>query len=152
MSATRRQETLETFCVPIEHDSEETSNVQPVLDVPTSELRQTRRSARSSRRSEASGGEYQQAGVMPTNGDDDDDNDFLLETTVDSDDDVDSTGPPSKKRKTKAKDKGKGKGKAATRSRAALPISNGVNPKVMLISLKAGALGLNLTVANNIYL
>jgi SWI/SNF-related matrix-associated actin-dependent regulator of chromatin subfamily A3 len=29
---------------------------------------------------------------------------------------------------------------------------NGINPKVMLISLKAGALGLNLTVANNIYL
>lgn len=26
------------------------------------------------------------------------------------------------------------------------------NPKVMLISLKAGALGLNLTVANNVYL
>jgi len=148
MSATRRQETLEAFCVPIEHDTQETSNVQLVPDVPTSELRQTRRSARSSRRSEASGGEYQQAGVMPANGDDDDD--FLLDVTVDSDDDVDSTRPPSKKRKTKAK--GKGKGKAATRSRAALSISNGVNPKVMLISLKTGALGLNLTVANNIYL
>ncbi|KAF8893981.1 SNF2 family N-terminal domain-containing protein [Infundibulicybe gibba] len=31
-------------------------------------------------------------------------------------------------------------------------ISDDVNPKVMLISLKAGALGLNLTVANNVYL
>ncbi|CAK5281753.1 unnamed protein product [Mycena citricolor] len=30
--------------------------------------------------------------------------------------------------------------------------SSGVNPRVMLISLKAGALGLNLTVANNVYL
>ena len=29
---------------------------------------------------------------------------------------------------------------------------DGVNPRVMLISLKAGALGLNLTVANNVYL
>ena len=29
---------------------------------------------------------------------------------------------------------------------------DGPNPKVMLISLKAGALGLNLTVANNVYL
>jgi len=147
MSAARRQETLEAFCVPIEHDTQENSNVQPMPDVPTSELRQTRRSARSSRRSEASGGEYQQADLMQTN--DDDDDDFLLEITVDSDDDADSTRPLSKKRKTKAK--GKGKGKAATRSRAA-PISNGVNPKIMLISLKAGALGLNLTVANNIYL
>jgi len=92
---------------------------------------------------------------MLTNADDDDD--FLLEIEIDSDDDAASTRPRNKKRKTKAK----GKGKAATRSRVASvgssikntpSISNGVNPKVMLISLKAGALGLNLTVANNIYL
>lgn len=155
MSAKRRQETLEAFCVPIEHDTQETSNAQPIPDVPTSELQQTRRSARSTRRGGASGREYQQADIVPTNGDDDDD--FLLEMDFDSDDDADSTRPRSKKRKTKAK----GKGKAVTRSRIASvggsnmntpPISNGVNPKVMLISLKAGALGLNLTVANNIYL
>ena len=122
------------------------------------ELQQTRRSARSSRRGEASGGEYQQVDVMPT--DDDDDDDFLLEIDADSDDDADSARPQSKKRKTKAKGKGKGKGKAVARSRVASvgrtmntpSTSNGVNPKVMLISLKAGALGLNLTVANNIYL
>ena len=151
MSAKRRQETLEAFCVPIEHDAQDTSKVQSIPDVPTSELQQTRRSARSTRR----GGEYQQADIVPTNGDDDDD--FLLDIDFDSDDDADSTLPRSKKRKTKAK----GKGKAVTRSRIASvggsnmntpPISNGVNPKVMLISLKAGALGLNLTVANKIYL
>lgn len=155
MSATRRQETLEAFSVPIEHDTQETSNAQSIPDVSTSELQQTRRSARTSRRGEASGGVYQQADVMPTNADDDDD--FLLDIEIDSDDDAASTRPRSKKRKTKAK----GKGKAVTRSRVASvggsklntpSISNGVNPKVMLISLKAGALGLNLTVANNIYL
>lgn len=48
--------------------------------------------------------------------------------------------------------KSKGKGKAVG---AMTPIdanTNGVNPKVLLISLKAGALGLNLTVANNVFL
>lgn len=40
----------------------------------------------------------------------------------------------------------KGKGKAKTRERSSLI------PKVMLISLKAGALGLNLTMANNVFL
>lgn len=45
----------------------------------------------------------------------------------------------------------KGKGRAG-RSLAANLSDRGVNPPVMLISLKAGALGLNLTVANNVYL
>ena len=147
MSAKRRQETLETFCVPIEHDIRETSNVHPVPDLPTSEVQQTRRSTRLSRRGEATGGEYQQANAMPTNSDDDDD--FVLQIDVDSDDDVSGVRPRSKKGKAKAK----GKSKAPIQSRAtSSSISNGVNPKVMLISLKAGALGLNLTVANNIYL
>jgi SWI/SNF-related matrix-associated actin-dependent regulator of chromatin subfamily A3 len=58
----------------------------------------------------------------------------------------------------KGKRKNKGKRKATTHmvedNAAAfrMPANNGVNPKVMLISLKAGALGLNLTVANNVYL
>jgi SWI/SNF-related matrix-associated actin-dependent regulator of chromatin subfamily A3 len=76
---------------------------------------------------------------------------------ADSDDGVGGAPTQSKSGKTKAK----GKGKAATRSHLTpvedtaayrTSITNGVNPKVMLISLKAGALGLNLTVANNIYL
>ena len=146
MSAKRRQETLETFCVPIEHDMRETSNVHPIPDLPPSEVQQTRRSTRLSRR-EATGGEYQQANAMPTNSDDDDD--FVLQIDVDSDDDVSGVRPRGKKGKAKAK----GKSKAPIQSRAtSSSISNGVNPKVMLISLKAGALGLNLTVANNIYL
>ncbi|KAI5889386.1 uncharacterized protein SCHCODRAFT_02585708 [Schizophyllum commune H4-8] len=50
--------------------------------------------------------------------------------------------------------KGKGKGRATAPSKSAASnwLPGGVNPKVMLISLKAGALGLNLTVANNVYL
>lgn len=57
---------------------------------------------------------------------------------------------------------GKGKGKAKARSsgsgskgRSYIDALDGgriVNPPVMLISLKAGALGLNLTVANNVFL
>jgi len=110
----------------------------------------------SSRRGEANGGEYQQENTIPTNSDDDDD--FVLEMDVESDDGANGTRPRGKK--GKGKGKAKGKSKAGTRSRVASAgdtimnglSSNGVNPKVMLISLKAGALGLNLTVANNIYL
>jgi SWI/SNF-related matrix-associated actin-dependent regulator of chromatin subfamily A3 len=155
MSAKRRQETLEAFCIPIGHETLETSSIQSVPDVPTSEVQQTKRSRRSTRRGEANTGEYEQEYVMPTNGDDDDD--FVLEMDVESDNDVDGARARGKKGKGKAK----GKSKARTRSRVASvgdailngsSISNGVNPKIMLISLKAGALGLNLTVANNIYL
>ncbi|KAJ6500012.1 SNF2 family N-terminal domain-containing protein [Mycena vitilis] len=77
------------------------------------------------------------------------DSDFIMEDN-DSDflDDEDDHTVYSKK-----KSKGKGKAKAKTSSYATRPtFSAGDNPKVMLISLKAGALGLNLTVANNVYL
>ncbi|KAF8200953.1 SNF2 family N-terminal domain-containing protein [Pholiota molesta] len=50
------------------------------------------------------------------------------------------------------KRKGKGKSKAVSYSRNSLELGFEENPKVMLLSLKAGALGLNLTVANNVYL
>jgi SWI/SNF-related matrix-associated actin-dependent regulator of chromatin subfamily A3 len=79
------------------------------------------------------------------------DDDFVLQMDADSDDGADGARTRSKKGKGKAK----GKAKAAARSDFAptgYTAVNGVNPKVMLISLKAGALGLNLTVANNIYL
>jgi hypothetical protein len=82
---------------------------------------------------------------------DDDDDDFVPQMDADSDDGADGARTRNKKGKGKAK----GKSKAAARSDF-VPVGNasvnGVNPKVMLISLKAGALGLNLTVANNIYL
>jgi SWI/SNF-related matrix-associated actin-dependent regulator of chromatin subfamily A3 len=153
MSAKRRQETLEAFCVPIGDVERDTSNVQSISDVPTSEV--PRRSTRPSRRGAATGVEYQQGDAISIDSDDDDN--FTLEMDAESDDGVDGARLRTKKGKGKAK----GKSKAKTRSRVASAgdttrnrssISNGINPQVMLISLKAGALGLNLTVANNIYL
>lgn len=104
---------------------------------------------RSTRRGAASAGEYQEADAMLIdNGDDDG---FVPQVDFDSDDAAD--GPPT--RNKKGKGRAKGKSKAAAQYDLA-PVGgaamNGINPKVMLISLKAGALGLNLTVANNIYL
>ena len=151
MSAKRRQETLEAFSVPIENEPRDTPNVQSIPDIPTSEVQQTGRSKRSSRRREASVGEYRQEDTIPTNGDGDDD--FVLEMDAESDDGADVARPRGKR--SKGKGKANGKSKAGTRSRITVvnrPSSNAVNPKIMLISLKAGALGLNLTVANNIYL
>jgi SWI/SNF-related matrix-associated actin-dependent regulator of chromatin subfamily A3 len=146
MSAKRRQETLETFCVPIGDDAPSIANVPSTPVVPMSEVQPTRRSARSSRRG---AGEYQQADALSV--DDGGDDDFVLQMDADSDDGVDGARTRNKKGKGKAK----GKSKAAARSDfapTAYTTINGANPKVMLISLKAGALGLNLTVANNIYL
>ncbi|KAJ7924933.1 SNF2 family N-terminal domain-containing protein [Mycena leptocephala] len=84
------------------------------------------------------------------------DSDYVMEPENDSDflDDEDDDAVYSKKKsKAKGKGKGKGKQKANASSYTARPsFSAGENPKVMLISLKAGALGLNLTVANNVYL
>ena len=69
---------------------------------------------------------------------------------------------PKLSKKVQGKGKGKGKAKSAGKGKkkASIPSTpvrdtpqfDGVNPRVMLISLKAGALGLNLTVANNVYL
>jgi SWI/SNF-related matrix-associated actin-dependent regulator of chromatin subfamily A3 len=92
--------------------------------------------------------------MLIDDGDDGDDDDgFVPQVDFDSDDGAD--GPPTRNKKGKGKGKAKGKSKAAARydfAPAGVAAMNGINPKVMLISLKAGALGLNLTVANNIYL
>ncbi|KAI9449800.1 SNF2 family N-terminal domain-containing protein [Russula earlei] len=149
MSAKRRQETLETFCVPIERDS---PNVHSTLADPIPGVQQTGRSGRSSRRAGANDGKSRQVDSVSMNSDDDDG--FVPQMDMDNDDIDDGSRTRSKRGKAKAK----GKSKAVTRSHLAplggnaSPILNGINPKVMLISLKAGALGLNLTVANNIYL
>ena len=77
-----------------------------------------------------------------------DDDDFI--------DDEDDDLAPRRTQKGKGKGKAKSKGQKSSGLISAPPSSNllldGVNPRVMLISLKAGALGLNLTVANNVYL
>ncbi|KAI0276598.1 SNF2 family N-terminal domain-containing protein [Russula aff. rugulosa BPL654] len=149
LSAKRRQETLETFCIPLGEDVPEIANVQSTPIASASEGQRPRRSVRSTRRGAASAGEYQEADDMFI--DDDDDDGFVPKFDFDSDDGAD--GSPA--RNKKGKGKAKGKSKAVARSDFApvgVAAMNGINPKVMLISLKAGALGLNLTVANNIYL
>ncbi|KAJ6594021.1 SNF2 family N-terminal domain-containing protein [Mycena capillaripes] len=125
MSAKRRQETIAQFSIPVTDDDEITS---------------TARHRSRGRSSEGSLGRG-------------DESDFVMGPDNDSDfvDDEDDDTVYSKK-KSKAKGKGKGKGKAKASSYTARPtFSAGENPKVMLISLKAGALGLNLTCSNTVF-
>ncbi|KAI0266685.1 SNF2 family N-terminal domain-containing protein [Gloeopeniophorella convolvens] len=166
MSAKRRQETLEAFCIPIEPDTTgKTDRPAP----PASETRTPQRSARATRRGRASRVVVDED-IEATSTRSDGEDDFIPQTSEHEDDDDDDafiddededTMWTRKKGKAKAKGKGKGKAKAAARTRSIpvaeledlnFPTATGANHKVMLISLKAGALGLNLTVANNIYL
>ncbi len=80
---------------------------------------------------------------MGTVGDDGDDDDYI---------DVEDEKPKREQSKGKGKNKGKSRAVADLTFLPGGSSSADVNPKVMLISLKAGALGLNLTVANNVYL
>jgi SWI/SNF-related matrix-associated actin-dependent regulator of chromatin subfamily A3 len=89
--------------------------------------------------------------------DGDGDADFTINGVPENDDFFDDEDDDSafscKTRKRKSKANGKAKAKT-TRGGSGFNGSSfaGENPQVMLISLKAGALGLNLTVANNVYL
>ncbi|KAG5648541.1 hypothetical protein DXG03_003152 [Asterophora parasitica] len=80
----------------------------------------------------------------------DDEDDYVMSDNEDDDfiDDEDDDCAFSGKKKRGRKTKSKGKGRASYSG----PSYAGENPKVMLLSLKAGAVGLNLTVANNVYL
>ena len=151
MSAKRRQEAIARFSVPIEAHGAMPSSNQSDSQAPASTLRARR--ARSSR------------SVLPDSSiaiDDGPDGDYVVDDEQDDDDDfvddddVAARRTQSKKGKGKAKAKAKGRVRESSGASSELPPSrpefNGVNPHVMLISLKAGALGLNLTVANNVYL
>ncbi|KAI0675019.1 SNF2 family N-terminal domain-containing protein [Trametes maxima] len=155
MSARRRQETLARFSVPITPDEAVTASslTQPPSSQP-SEPVLSQRSARRRTRSSQS---------IPLDGpmDDDKDDDFVMSDNFDDNDDDDfiddENVPPPRSQAKKDKGKAKAAGKKA-RVSDTVPVVNsfdpptdGVNPRVMLISLKAGALGLNLTVANNVY-
>ncbi|GJE94457.1 SNF2 family N-terminal domain-containing protein [Phanerochaete sordida] len=146
MSAKRRQETIARFSVPLAEDE---APAQMLTQAPTAT--QSGRATRARRKSTRSA-----AGVVDLTADDDGDDDFVA--PVDESDD-DSFIDDSEDERPKKKGKGKVKGKANGKRKASAPkadydslLTDGVNPKVMLISLKAGALGLNLTVANNVYL
>ncbi|EPQ57350.1 hypothetical protein GLOTRDRAFT_74086 [Gloeophyllum trabeum ATCC 11539] len=137
MSAKRRQETLERFSIPLDDESVDDG----VLNAPTS----TARPRRQTRKSAATGTLHSGSGVGQEDGDfvpdeQDDDDPFI------DDDSDDGENRRRKKRGSKCKAKSSA-GKAGYAA-----IASGPNPRVMLISLKAGALGLNLTVANNVYL
>ena len=136
MSAKRRQETIARFSVPIKEEVHVATQPSTTQDRPK---RQTRRS-RTNIPSDA------EVVVL----DDDDDGDFVAGDEEEDDDFIDSDDdrPTTKK----GKGKSKGKNRASPEPDYDEVVYEGVNPKVMLISLKAGALGLNLTVANNVYL
>ncbi|TFY76637.1 hypothetical protein EWM64_g7375, partial [Hericium alpestre] len=153
MSARRRQETIERFSVPLEENNE-------IMAEPTSTSTQTQTQGRSTRRRTGTqttfievNGDDGDGEFLPVAEDDDGDDDFL-------DDSEDDSAWTKKGKGKKGKGKAKAKPKRATKTRFAAtsstvtyePLVSGVNPRVMLISLKAGALGLNLTVANNVYL
>jgi SWI/SNF-related matrix-associated actin-dependent regulator of chromatin subfamily A3 len=145
MSAKRRQETLERFSLPLEDDV----TLETCAETPLPPTRSRRSSTQATSHGES------------IDIDDDGDADFTVNGISDDDDfldnEDDNSAFSSKPRKGKGKAKGNTKGKAKAKSTARRAGVNGSsfageNPKVMLISLKAGALGLNLTVANNVYL
>ncbi|THH08085.1 hypothetical protein EW145_g2943 [Phellinidium pouzarii] len=145
MSAKRRQETLERFCVPVQDDQSMSSSESSSL------------SSRLSPAPKATPVGLRRRKISKIVLDDDDN--FVEEVVAKDDDDDDflEDGDVSAWI-MEAESKGKGKGKAKkTQIKKSLSsftdsFLGSTNPKVMLISLKAGALGLNLTVANNVYL
>ncbi len=158
MSARRRQETIARFSVPIEAFSALAPPLSQATAPPSSQPTEPASSQRSTRRSRST------KSMIVESIDDDKDDDFVMGGgQVDDDDDfIDDDDDDAAPARTQPK-KGKGKGKANTnakgkgKKKASLPNPSypefdGPNPRVMLISLKAGALGLNLTVANNVYL
>lgn len=147
MSAKRRQETIARFSVPIAEDE---SPALTLTQAPTAT--QTARATRALRRSTRSVSD-----IVDLTMDDDGDDDFVAIDESDDDRFIDDS--EDERPKKKGKGKGKAKAKSNGKRKSITPkadydslLSDGVNPKVMLISLKAGALGLNLTVANNVYL
>lgn len=146
MSAKRRQETLERFSLPLEDDM--TSGISS--ETPLVSSRGCRSSTQVTSHEESIDTDGDGDADFTMNGDSDDD-DFLDDEDNDS---AFSFKPRKGKGKSKAKGKAKAKSTARNSVRSGFNGSSfaGENPKVMLISLKAGALGLNLTVANNVYL
>jgi SWI/SNF-related matrix-associated actin-dependent regulator of chromatin subfamily A3 len=125
MSAKRRKETINRFCIPVRDDDFDTASPSPP---PAS------RPKRSAKKKEE---------VIVLDGSDE-------ESSVTEEDDDNDEFPDGKGVVAQAKSAKKGKRSLAQ----ALSCTYGdkTNPKIMLISLKAGALGLNLTVANHVFL
>ena len=135
LSARKRQEVLERFSIPLDPDE----SPAPGEPLPTTRRRETQTEIT-----------VDEDDTNTTDG-----NDLNLVAGNDTDDDFDED---ISTRVKKSKAKGKGKGKAKVKAIPAVKqVFDGSafyaeNPKVLLISLKAGALGLNLTVANHVFL
>ncbi|KAI0730200.1 SNF2 family N-terminal domain-containing protein [Fomitopsis betulina] len=165
MSARRRQESIARFSIPLDGSS---SSPVPTLGTraptgygkaaPPSSQDPGILPARRTRKSTAAVYADGDAAM----GDDDADADYTFKDDGDDDDFIDDAEDDEALRRKGKSKKGKGKAKKQTRISAAPPSTSTyldgsafgteVNPKVMLLSLKAGALGLNLTVANNVFL
>ncbi|EJD03150.1 uncharacterized protein FOMMEDRAFT_108290 [Fomitiporia mediterranea MF3/22] len=139
MSAKSRQEVLEVFTVPIREGQDAVQLSSPPSSAPSRSGRQKGKS---------------KTIVIDGSSDTEDskDDDFADgPSDVDSDDTFVYDHDDFSQEVKKARAKNKGKAKAMYTNSQWSGVGK-TNPKVMLISLKAGSLGLNLTVANNVYL
>lgn len=135
LSAKKRQEVLERFSIPLDPDE------SPAPGEPLPPTRQHPTQTQITADDENA-----------TNGKD---SDFVVGNDTDDDDfeeDISTYVKKSRVKETKSKGKGKAKAIPAVKQVFDGSAFYGENPKVMLISLKAGALGLNLTVANHVFL
>ncbi|KAG1816100.1 SNF2 family N-terminal domain-containing protein, partial [Suillus subaureus] len=139
LSAKRRKEVLEQFSIPLEAEEDLAVDIETPLPPP--------------RRRTSTQTTLVEEDVLL----EDDDSSFIVDDADDDDDDFEEDNSTmAKKGKGKSKPKNKGKGKATygprTSRKARFDGSSFGSriPRVMLISLKAGSLGLNLTVANNV--
>lgn len=137
LSAKRRKEVLEQFSIPLEDEEDLAADIETSL--PPCRGRTS----------------IQTTSVEEDVLLEDDDSSFIVDDDDDFEEDISTM---TKKGKGKSKPKDKGKAKATygpTTSQKARFDGSSLGskiPRVMLISLKAGSLGLNLTVANNIVL
>ncbi|KAK1224593.1 hypothetical protein PQX77_012488 [Marasmius sp. AFHP31] len=134
MSAKRREEAITRFSVPLATSK---TSMHKDTTPQTPKGRAHRASRKKSVALEALDGN-----------DDDSDDDFAMGTSEADYSDFEDERP-------KKNSKGKGKGKQTFTEEDDLDdlaFATDENPTVMLLSLKAGAVGLNLTVANNVYL
>ena len=134
MSARSRKEVIERFTVPVEdRDSDDDSSF---VSSPVAKRQRRQKSGR-------------KISVIVIDSSEEETEASVTEEDTD-DDFVDAAGLIAATQASKGKSKKKGKAKATQCFNGAW--GDRSNPKVMLISLKAGALGLNLTVANNVFL
>ncbi|KAK7053402.1 hypothetical protein VNI00_004028 [Paramarasmius palmivorus] len=138
MSAKRREEAITRFSVPLQVSQ---TIAKPATTADTNTAGRSTRARRSSRKLS-----LDQEAFDPEDGArEDDDDDFTMATSEADYSDFEEERPGQK-------GKGKQKQAAVDDDIDDFVTATNENPAVMLLSLKAGALGLNLTVANNVYL